>query len=67
MSKLTVNTDLSDSEDEVLQKNEESLDDYCPGGYHPVKIGEKFGLRITSLTLPEERLVPLTKAPPVRR
>ncbi|AOW00846.1 kinase-like domain-containing protein [Yarrowia lipolytica] len=42
MSKLTVNTDLSDSEDEVLQKNEESLDDYCPGGYHPVKIGEKF-------------------------
>lgn len=48
-TKLTVNTDMkddahdtSDSEDEHLQKNEESLDDYCPGGYHPVKIGEKF-------------------------
>ena len=29
-----------------------------------VKVGDKFGLRISSITLPEERFVPLTKGHP---
>ena len=44
-----------------------SVGNHCVAQGEAVKIGEKFGLRITSLTLPEERFVPLTKNPPVRR
>jgi flagellar motor switch/type III secretory pathway protein FliN len=44
-----------------------SVGNHCVAQGEAVKIGEKFGLRITSLTLPEERFVPLTKDPPSRR
>ncbi|ODV59534.1 kinase-like protein [Ascoidea rubescens DSM 1968] len=30
-------------EDEYDERNEEDVSDYCPGGYHPIKIGDKYG------------------------
>ena len=38
-----------------------SVGNHCVAQGEAVKIGEKFGLRITSLTLPEERFVALRK------
>lgn len=32
----------SEEEDEAVLREEESLKDYCAGGYHPVHVGEKF-------------------------
>jgi serine/threonine-protein kinase SRPK3 len=32
----------SSEEDEAVLREEESLKDYCAGGYHPVHVGEKF-------------------------
>jgi len=38
----SASTSLSQSQNSVLTEDEEDLEDYRPGGYHPVSIGDEF-------------------------
>lgn len=40
---LLLDSDSEDEMDDKKLKSEEALKDYCPGGYHPTYIGEKYG------------------------
>lgn len=35
-------TDLDDDEISMIMLDEENLCEYCPGGYHPVTLGDRF-------------------------
>jgi serine/threonine-protein kinase SRPK3 len=41
-SMASASTSLSQSQNSVLTEDEEDLEDYRPGGYHPVSIGDEF-------------------------
>ena len=43
LGNLLLDSDSEDELDDKKLKSEEALKDYCPGGYHPTFIGEKYG------------------------